>query len=370
MSRRVVVAGVTIAAMLAASRMGAAQGRTALRARADSLLNLWRDTVAIADMEDSLHAIRGGGAGRVTVRAGGGALVILANPSPLPLRAAAERAWAVLDSVLGPEAAIALAGRRLVVDVIDEADTTRRRVPVDADLHVPASLSVEALTRTILLAGSLDPGDADLHAWLGGRILHATAPERQRAAIYVELVTTAAAAARRCFAGTPGGCRDALDLSGDTEPWRRWYNPADRARVIGESFAYYFGRGRTQVQFTACTAGADDSACVELFRAIPAGAMPKPVSVDVRRAVLLRALEIGGRDAFGRLARARGRSMEERLAIAAGIPADSLLALWRAEILAARPRPVTVPLWAVGLATFWVGVFSACSLGSSRWRLG
>lgn len=353
-------------ALVAAPAESAAQSRAALRARADSILQLWRDTSAIADIEDSLRLERQGGGGRVTIRAG--ALVILANPSPLPLRAAAERAWAALDSVLGPEAAVALAGRRLVVDVVDEADTARRR-PADAELHIPASLGVEALTRTLLLAGSIDPGDTDLRAWLGGRVLAAVPVEPQHPGIYVELVTTAADAARRCFAGEPGACRDALDLSADPEPWRRWYSPADRARVIGESFAYYFGRGRTQAQFAACTGGHDDPACLELFRAIPTGAMPKPLSVDARRAVLTLALRLGGREAFGRLARAQGRPMAERLAVAAAISADSLVARWRAEIVAARPRPVIVPWWAMGIAAVWVGVFSACSMGSTRWRL-
>ena len=368
MCKRPLAGALGIALLLAAPRIGGAQDRRTLRARADSLLELWRDTAAVADMEDSLRAGRGGGPGRVTVRAG--ALVILANPSPLPLRAAAERAWQVLDSVFGPEAATMLAGRQLVLEVIDEADTARRRVHVEADLHIPATLSVEALTRTLLMAGPLDPEDAGLREWLGGRVLHGVPVERQRPGVYVELVTNASDATRRCFVGEPGSCRDALGLSTDPEPWRRWSGPAERARVIRESFTYYFGRGRTQPQFTACTARQDDAACIELFRAIPAGAMPKPLSVDARRTILLRALRLGGRDAFARLARASGRPMAERLALAAGgLPADSLIAEWRAEILASRPRPVRVPFWALGVAAGWVGVFGACSLWSSRWRL-
>src|SRR5574341_154597 len=311
MCERLVTTALAFAAL--ATAPAPAQDRATLRARADSLLELWRDTAAVADIEDSLRALRQGGGALVTVRAGGGALVILANPSPLPLRAAAERAWATIDSVLGPEATVALAGLRLTVNVVDEADTTRRRTPVVADLHVPASLEVEALTRALLMARPIDPGDAALRAWLGGRILHAVPVARQRSSVYVELVTTAADAAHRCFVGRAGGCRDALELSDDAEPWFHWYGPADRARIIRESFAYYFGRGRTEAQFTACTRRGDDAACIELFRAIPPSAMPRPLSVDARRTLLLFALELGGRDAFGRLMRATDRPMLERL---------------------------------------------------------
>lgn len=360
---------IALAALAAlAAPPAVAQDLARLRARADSLLEVWRDTVAIADLEDSLRVVRAGGGGRIAVRAG--ALEIVANPSPLPLRVAAERAWAAIDSLLGSAAAAALAGRQLVVEVVDEADTTRRRDPVAPNLRVPATIGVDDLARTLLMAAPVEPGDPALRDWLGGQILHAVSRERQSAGLYVELVTAASDAVRRCFLGEVAGCRDALTLSGDAEPFLRWYGPADRARVIRESFPYYFGRGKTEAQFVACTTRHDDAACVELFRAIPHHVLPQlqPLSVSARRTLVWLALRRGGREAYGRLLRSAGEPMPDRLAAAAGIPADSLVAAWRSQIVAARPHPVTLPLWAVSIAIGWVGVFGACSLRSSRWR--
>lgn len=347
----------------------AAQDLARLRVRADSLLEVWRDTVTVADMEDSLRALRGGSGGRLTVRAG--ALVISANPSPLPLRAAAARAWAQIDSLFGAEAEAALAGRPLVLEVIDEADTTRRREPVTAKVRVPATIGLEDLARTLVMVAPVAPADRSFQEWLGGPILHAVPLARQHAGVYVELVTASADAVRSCFAGDVARCRDALTLSSESEPWRRWYSPAERAGVIRESFAYYFGRGKTEAQFTACTARRDDSACVELFRAIPKPALRPPLSLDARRTLVRLALRLGGRAAYGRLLRPTGgdAAMADRLALAAGIPVDSLVAVWRAEVMAARPQPVTLPLWAVAIPLGWVAVFGACSLRSSRWRL-
>ena len=72
-----------------------------LRNRADSLLREWRRANAVADLVDSVDRTRAGAA-TDTIRLG--SLRIVTNPSPLPVRHAAARVWATIDSVYGPEA--------------------------------------------------------------------------------------------------------------------------------------------------------------------------------------------------------------------------------------------------------------------------
>src|SRR5438094_10910 len=52
-----------------------------------------------------------------------------------------------------------------------------------------------------------------------------------------------------------------------------------------------------------------------------------------------------------------------------GVSVDSLVTLWRSEILAARPAPVTLPPWGPWAALGWTAVFAVCALRSSRWRV-
>src|SRR5512147_213948 len=76
----------------------AGQRAAELQARADSLLHEWRQANVLAAVQDSLRAAASV-AGRDTIRVG--ALMILANPSPLPLARAAARAWPMIERFYG-----------------------------------------------------------------------------------------------------------------------------------------------------------------------------------------------------------------------------------------------------------------------------
>jgi hypothetical protein len=75
------------------------------------------------------------------------------------------------------------------------------------------------------------------------------------------------------------------------------------------------------------------------------------------------ALEIGGDGALNRLFGAHG-PVRDQLALAAGIPADSLIGLWRARVEASRPvHAVAMP----ALATMmWAGVLVLFARGRPR----
>jgi len=105
-----------------------------LRNRADSLLRTWREAERLADLADSLERERAT-AGSDTIAIGG--LRVIANPSPLALREAAERAWPVIDSLYGT-AALELAQHPVIIRAVDP-DTAVRRTVLHVGLELPGT---------------------------------------------------------------------------------------------------------------------------------------------------------------------------------------------------------------------------------------
>jgi hypothetical protein len=86
----------------------------------------------------------------------------------------------------------------------------------------------------------------------------------------------------------------------------------------------------------------------------------------VRADLLLAALEQGGERAWTRLV-AAGGSVEQGLAAAAGMSADSMLLRWRDELLALQPDRGPLDLSAAGLILGWSALILAAGLGLARW---
>ncbi len=344
-----------------ADTLSPAQELARLQARADSLALEWQRASALADMVDSLrHAPALSGWDTIRV----GALRIISNRSPLPLRDAATRAWPVIDSLYGPDAS-QLARQPILVAAYDP-DTT---APASrGTLQVPWDLDVTSLTLVLLGNIQIGPADTALRNWLSGTVRPGLLLERQRAAVYLQLVTAPSEVARRCFSGGIASCRDALGLMSAPDPVSRWYpSPAERRALVARTFpAFVIGPERSRLQ--RCLGG-DDGACAEMLRALSLEALPKPLKNDARETLLHLALQVGGRAAYHRLMAAVDRPMAERLTVAAGISVDSLVTRWRAAVLAARPVPLTLPPLGVGISLGWVLCFALCALRSSRWRV-
>jgi hypothetical protein len=333
-----------------------------LRGRADSLLREWRRANAIADLGDSVeHARAGAGSDTISV----GALRVITNPSPVPLREAAARAWAVIDSTYGAEAR-QLEHRPLFIRAVDP-DTTVERPVFRSALVVPWDLDAKALALLLLARVQPPPADPAFKAWLGDLVRPLLHPERYRARVYVELVTAPSQAARSCFLGDIESCRHALDLVDSPDVFLHWYRSPEERRVVVSRSLPSLSRGAHGRTFQACAAGGD-SACIELLRSVPEQALPRPGTRNARETLVHLALRLGGRDAYGRLARP-GAPVADRFAAAAGVPIDTLVTRWRAEIIAARPVPVTLPPWGLWIAIGWTALFAACGLRSSRWHV-
>src|SRR5260370_10917587 len=128
-----------------------------LRARVDSLSREWARASAIADLADSLELQRAF-SGRDTIAVG--ALRIVTDPSPLPVRAAAERAWPALDSLYG-DAAQLLTRYPYVVRAFDP-DTTAPRPTMYVGLAVPWDMSAAVLARLLVANAPMPPPDQAL----------------------------------------------------------------------------------------------------------------------------------------------------------------------------------------------------------------
>ena len=337
---------------------------TSLRHRADSLAAEWRRADLLARVADSLERERSTG-GRDTVAVG--ALRIIANRSPLPVREAAARAWAVVDSLYG-SAAQHLANRPYFIQAVDP-DTTARRPVLRVGFEVPWNLSVDDLTNLLLANIPLAPPDRELETWLGAPLRPRLERTRDFARVYIRLVTAPSQSARRCFLGDIPSCRSVLDLDNSDSSYLQWYaSPAERRAILLRSFAEYFNRPATAATWRLCTGG-KDADCVQLLRMLPHGAIPPPLDPDAHRLLAHVALRLGGRSAYGRLLADSSRALGQRLAAAAGVRLDTLVSRWRADVLAARPAAVTIPRWGVSAALGWILLLLGCGLRSSRWRV-
>jgi hypothetical protein len=337
---------------------------TRLRRRTDSLAIEWRRAEALASVADSVERERATG-GRDTLAVG--ALRIVANRSPLPLREAARRAWVVVDSMYGP-AAQRLATRPYFILAFDP-DTSVRRPVLRVGLEIPWNSTVDALTQLLLANIALEPLDRRLDAWLGGPLRPRIEGSRDFARVYVRLVTAPSQAARRCFFGDMSSCRTVLDLNESDSSYLQWYpSAAERRALLLRFFSDYFNRPATLNAWRGCMRG-EDADCTQLIRSLPRSAIPQPLTSDARRLLAHVALQIGGRGAYGRLLADSSGTTGTRLAAAAGVSLDSLLVRWHADVVAARPIAVTLPRWGVPAALGWILLLAGCGLRSSRWRV-
>jgi hypothetical protein len=157
-------------------------------------------------------------------------------------------------------------------------------------------------------------------------------------------------------------------LGGDARSWaphRLWPGSDDRAAHAGifrELAAGDAPEGRK------CLNG-DNAACMQIAGiSEQARRMNVRGSESVRRSVLRAALRAGGEGAYSRFASDSASSVVRLLEAASGLTGDSLISVWRAQVIAARPVPVSTPARTVMMAIAWGTVLCAISLRSSRWR--
>jgi hypothetical protein len=226
---------------------------------------------------------------------------------------------------------------------------------------------------------------ADVHAWLG-IALAVNDTVGGRTTTYTDLVTAASKSTHACFARDVSACRIALALDPIGDPLDTWYAPDERPALV-ERGRFQLLNGATRVSYRQCVEQRVIESCDRLLRmglndatgrgsqrvvtgVTTQGALvPPPLGNVPRHTIAELALSLGGPGAARRLLDAPpGSSIAERLTAASGLDADSLVSLWHARILAARPEPVTLTPRIAWAAVAWGLFASAFALRSTRWR--
>lgn len=210
--------------------------------------------------------------------------------------------------------------------------------------------------------------DDSLRNWFRAALYAGTETAEERERVYVGLVTGSTDISRRCLAGDLVGCRQLIGLAPVGDPLIDGHTAAQRrSAVVSRRTVLRTGRGAGE--YDRCVADYDDSACIARLRTLPAAVFARSMgSTDMNRSFARFVLARGSEGAYDRLRTADSLPLAARFAVAGRAPTDTLIAGWRAHILAARPErtPVT-PITA--LATLaWIVAGGALALRSSRWR--
>ncbi len=345
------------------TRGGRAAGVAALLARAESLRTL-------AAREDSAaQAVEG--ARRHAMRFDSGPLAALlpATTGDEAGRRIVARAVALLDD-MGTVPAGFVASRVVVSAYATDVDAALRtaglsrrvRVRTDAGQR-PDTLTDDWQIATSLAMAYRTTLDPEWTAWLPWNLGVGWKPGREGAAAARDLLGGRTRAGARCLAGEAVACRLWLGLDRDANPYAARFTAPELRALLAERF--YYGGGAGPVR--DCLAG-NDGSCMQ---AVARGDLLPPVPAGYQaRSSLLRAVrELHGSAALQRALSDTAGSLGERLARAAGVGADSLMAEWRAWVLTeggqARVRAdvrAAVPVVVFG------GLLLFAAAWSGRWR--
>jgi hypothetical protein len=364
------LAGIAGVALLTAPRGARAQTQAEYRARVHALVPVWHEIAAMKHHEDSLAALR---LPNDTVRAG--PLVLLADSALVGFaREVAGPAAAALERRFGP-AADALRAHPYLLSTADSTAAAKSPVSlseVDASGQAryvqsePPELNamIWAVTHraAAMIGAQLGP---DFGRWLGGAFPMDSATPGMWTGVRIDLVTSASALAHACYAGADSACALALGVIGADDPAVRWFDAAGRRERVRRGG--YRLRVDNGALYNGCLTQRVDAACTALLHLLPADDFDPPLGTSARQSLLTLALDLGGPDAVTRM-RASPDTREAQLAAAARIPADSLVRMWRREILAARSSNPSMS-WGMALASLlWVTTCGALALRSSPWR--
>jgi hypothetical protein len=210
------------------------------------------------------------------------------------------------------------------------------------------------------------PAGHPWYRWSGNTFIAPFSPhdlDYQLGRTFVALVTRESPALTACFTGDIHQCRVALELAPAADRATEWYTAAHR-RFLARWAMGDDSRARSSPLVNRCARGSDD-ACLEALRSGEISMQP-PLGTSDRVGLACFLIATGDPATYGRLT-APARGIGEALERAGGVPLDSVVARWRAAVIAARPAPVTTPPGTAWAAVFWTVVLGALSLRSSRW---
>jgi hypothetical protein len=360
------------------------------QARAEALLPRYREALDQRRRADSLAAL----ATRPdTVRAG--SLVLLCPRDDCgDVRPAAESAWTLLERRYGRSLAEVpirplFVGRQTGHNLwVHQPIWAGQQVPQPGFgvSGQPFGAGQARLTLGITSYAEYDlwsRSDSVLRGWYPPGPAVADSAELY-GGLYYDLVTSPSVTARSCLVGDLSGCAKALLLEPTADPLHEWYDAAGRRELVRRNAAT-LDRPPLEVELYQCLEERSDASCdrvlalaledpatrPESFRGAWAAInirIPTPLG-DLGRLTFARVATSGGAPEFWRkLTAGAGKPLGDRLSGATGVPLDSLLGIWRAAVMAARPAPENPPEHDVSLAALWLGIVGLFALRSTRWR--
>ena len=308
-----------------------------------------------------------------------GALRVVVRHTDRPIvEAAALAAWQRIAARYGKLSG-AMASYPIHIEAVDSAATSygaQARLRDGSVTYQPAGAGQAGIAAGLVrYADMLLWADADsaLRAWYPSTPDPGLDSSVTAERVYLELVTSLSVQARSCLVGDDRACSEALGLREIRDPLTASYDPAAR-RTLAARLSATRELPRMAARYQDCVDDGDDVACMEVLRAALAGSgrydafrLPPAVGDAPRRALVEEVLRLGGPDAWSRLVGSAGQPLEARLALAAAVPPDSLMRVWRRTLIAARPASVSVSSTSLLMALLWFGAGLAFAMRFSRW---
>jgi hypothetical protein len=221
---------------------------------------------------------------------------------------------------------------------------------------------VAAVLRDAALKLMLAAADTGLGRWLFSQLPVDTVPSTEWTRARIDLLSSQAVVARRCYAGSVHDCRLSLGITESADPALDWFDAADRRKLV-EGIRKNDYNGGDPVATEACYAGSD-SACVSILRS---ATLPTPVSSNQRINIVRLAISLGGSGSMERLLLTPG-TVDARIAAAACVPTDSVVQLWVARARSARTVSDDMSPGIAASSLGWILLCGVLALRSSRWR--
>jgi hypothetical protein len=239
--------------------------------------------------------------------------------------------------------------------------------------------SIEA-SLAIALHQVLPEDAAGLGSWA---TLGSLFPEDDLSWVYRALAFNRSLAGVRCLEGEIQWCWEAVGLANVMEVGSYWDSPVQRRRLVESRYLSTYRAGREVDQVgvgyslvRGCLHLKVDRACVLLlsgYQRQPGRSTPRPSRALTGRGkgtLAAEALRIGGEGSFGRLISRPEDSIRDRIAFAAGVPAENVMAAWVDRVRESRPNAQAGLLRSPPTLLVWLLLMIVFATRSVRWRLG
>ncbi len=364
----------SLAVAMTVSSVAAAQSAADYRRKLDELEPRWRAASAAATAAEQARQVK---AQAITIERG--SLRVIADSVVAEhVVAGVEMAARQIEETFGSSARMLLDNPVVIRhraevkngDTTDVIGVRGRGREQTISLEDPAAARVQlaaTLGGAVVVAVLHTALDDSLRHWFHTPFPAGVQARHELGRAYLDLVTASTSISRRCLAGDLPGCRQLLGLAPVENVVVDGLTAAQRRSLVASAAARLRTPGKA-AEFDRCIAN-DDTACVARLAHLPTESRSHSVSsADTRRSFARLVLDRGGTDAYARLRANDTIPLAARFAAAGGEPIDSLVATWRASVLAVRPSPSSVTPTTALATLAWIAACGALALRSSRWR--